>query len=104
MTGISKKLEKIASQADKWIWFSRISPVLLLMIASTVYGINYATSPVLLYISWCIFFFTCIVWWLWVIKAIHEMTELFAVVFQLVQRIQHDLNGVRKDLENSSEE
>lgn len=100
-------LEKIRKQSKLWLLFGWVTPFLFLLAATSIYGITHAAVPVVMYVSWAFFIAVSLIWWVWVIKVIHEMTTMFTNMLHLVKLIKMEVNSVQRDLkllENDSNE
>lgn len=89
---------KIKRQTTYWIWFGRISPILFLFGAFTLYEIFNTEIPLLFYASWAIFITVSLIWWGWVLKIILEFIKFFQEVSHSVNDIQSDVKEVQKNV------
>lgn len=91
---------KIKKQTTYWIWFGRISPLLFLFGAFTLYEIFHTEIPILFYASWAIFITVSLVWWGWVLKIILEFIKFFQEVSHSVDDIRMDVKEVQKSVKD----
>lgn len=91
-------LEKIRKQSKLWLLFGWVTPFLFLLAATSIYGITHASVPVVLYVSWAFFIAVSLIWWVWVIKVIHEMASMFTTMLHLVRVINREVSTMHRDL------
>jgi len=97
---VHQKLKKILSQTDAWMWYGRISPLLFVLAAVGLYGIEHTVVPFILYGSWILLVLSSFIWWFWVIKVITEMTLMFKTVLDLVETIKEEIKDVHEEIKN----
>lgn len=102
---IDQRIELIIRQATMWSLYGKAIPFFMIISAISLYLINSGVSPFVFYCSWAVFIIVCLIWWVWVIKVLTEITRMFQTVIAMIREIRKELSVVHKDikiLENDS--
>lgn len=96
-------IKTIAQQARYWDLFSRIVPIIFVLVASVYYFNQYTTIGILVWIGVILFGVTSLIWWWWTLFTIIKMFTVLNEAHEKFISISNEINTLREHVEHATD-
>lgn len=98
MTQLNSK--KISQQAKYWDLFSRIVPIIFVVVASAYYFNNYTSIDFLVWTAIILFGITSLLWWWWTLTTIIKLSSILNEAYDKFYSISKEIDTLKENISN----
>jgi hypothetical protein len=96
-------LINIPRQAKYWDLFSRIVPIIFVIVASVYYFNQYTTIGILVWTGIILFGVTSLVWWWWTLFTIIKLFSVLNEAHEKFHSISNEISTLKEHIENATD-
>lgn len=90
----------ITQQAKYWDLFSRIVPIIFVIVASVYYFNNYTSIDILVWTAIILFGITSLLWWWWTLMTIIKLSTILNEAYDKFYSISQEIDTLKENISN----
>ena len=101
---MNKKLiiSEILKQATWWDYFSRIVPLLFVIVSASFFFNHYTNLELLVWVGIIMFAVTSLIWWWWTLYNIYRLTKILDDSYENFVSVVEELSNLKDSLDENS--